>query len=151
MSNVRRAVPSDLPEMLELANEFFDASAYTEKLRDYMYFVELGKQFILDSSKVAFVWEKDDALVGMIIGSLVQSPYNPATTVAIENMWWVKEEHRNSVNSMKLLKRFEEWGKAMGADIVTMVSLEKLNPEKIDKIYTRYGYSKVESTYMKEI
>lgn len=88
---------------------------------------------------------------GAILGVVAPHPFNPANVlIATELFWWVEPKYRASKFSLNLVKQFEEAAKAKGANLVMMMAIEHSNDMAI-RLYPKLGYSKLETTFLKEI
>lgn len=88
---------------------------------------------------------------GVIIGMVYPCYWNPDVLMAQEFGWWVEPEYRNTSLGIKLLNKFEDTAKEMGAKHISMIALESSSPDKVGSIYTKKGYTLLEHTYMKEL
>lgn len=97
------------------------------------------------------VAEFDGVVQGFCIG--VRSPMmmNHAVTVGAEMAWWVEPEYRGTSAGLGLLKAIEERARDEGVELWSMVLLDSVEPEKIDKIYRRMGYKPAEKVYLKRL
>ncbi len=66
---------------------------------------------------------------------------------ASETVWFIAESARGR-NALKMLDAYEAWAKDQGCAVVCMASLA-IND--VSRIYTRRGYSPVETHFMKAI
>ena len=75
--------------------------------------------------------------------------YMSQTVLATELAWFVSKDYRGKKGSILLLKSFENWAKTQGANYVVMGDIDGI--ASLEKLYTRMGFSKSETTYMKEV
>jgi len=80
---------------------------------------------------------------GFICGTLTAPWWNPQVVIAEELCWWAERD------GMALLKHFETWAEGMGAHKVVMAHLPK--NERLDPIYRRRGYERVDSKYVRAL
>jgi GNAT superfamily N-acetyltransferase len=95
-----------------------------------------------------FVIDVDGEIQGALIG-LLSEFYMSHTVQATEVAWFVSKEFRGKVSSIKLVKHFEKWAKVNGASYVGMGDIESIS--SLGSLYTRMGYNKAETIYLKEI
>ena len=67
--------------------------------------------------------------------------------MAQEMAWWVSEECRDGLTSIKLLKSFEGWAKNKGAHIIVMGSLDILSGDRVNRFYEKKGMFPAERLY----
>ncbi len=68
----------------------------------------------------------------------------------VEMFWWVNKEHRG-FSALKLLGMFEDWGRDQGADSVLMTLMESSEPEKVEALYLKNGYTPFERHFRKSL
>jgi GNAT superfamily N-acetyltransferase len=88
--------------------------------------------------------ERNGVVVGMI-GYIVFPHFISGEIVAGEVFWWVEPEHRGE--GPKLLREAEKRVAAAGAKRMQMIAPN----ERVGKLYERFGYSFVESTYQRTL
>jgi hypothetical protein len=141
---IRTAEINDLPNLLRMSESFFNVSGYAElttfNVADseelLIRLIELGT--ILTDGK--------NAMLGFIIFPLFM---NKQTIMSQELFWWVDKEIRGTTAGIKLLKMAEKISKESGATVMNMLSLEDLNGEKVNKMYSKLGYKRKEQSYMR--
>ncbi len=147
MTKIREASEEDIFDILILAREFSRESPVTHKWDK-----EKTEHFILaalqNTNTTIFVLEEDNEIVGAIVG-LLNEMYMSQTLVATELAWFVSKEYRGKKGSLMLMTTFENWAKENGADYTCMGDIHGITT--LEKLYTKKGYSKCETTYMKEV
>ena len=147
MTKIREASEEDIFDILILAREFSRESPVTHKWDK-----EKTEHFILsaitNTNTTIFVLEEGSEIVGAIIG-LLNEMYMSQTLVATELAWFVSKEYRGKKGSLMLMTTFENWAKENGADYTCMGDIHGITT--LEKLYTKKGYSKCETTYMKEV
>jgi hypothetical protein len=141
---IRTAEINDLPNLLRMSESFFNVSGYAElttfNVADseelLIRLIELGT--ILTDGK--------NAMLGFVIFPLFM---NKQTIMSQELFWWVDKEIRGTTAGIKLLKMAEKISKESGATVMNMLSLEDLNGEKVNKMYSKLGYKRKEQFYMR--
>lgn len=146
-TTIRQATEEDVFDILVLAREFSREAPITHKWDR-----EKTQNFIESSITspfcCLFVLEDRGEIVGAIVG-LINEMYMSQTTLATELAWFVSKDYRGHKGSILLMKTFEKWAKEKGADYVVMCDISNINV--LEKLYTKFGYSKSETTYMKEL
>jgi len=130
-----------------LVREFHDlAQTKTEfspkRFWDTIYNMELRDALFFRAMVV------DRQVVGVLIGTIAPQMMTE-TTVAQEVMWFVREDHRGSADSVRLLRDFEDWAKKRGADGIIMASFAAVGDEKLNEFYARRGYDRLETHFLK--
>lgn len=100
----------------------------------------------------AKVWGLFDTRTGEgkgALGCLLYNDLNDDELVASEAFWFVREQDRKL--GMRLFRVWENWLPVSGAKRATMVYLFKFAPERMAKIYAKYGYVPTEVHSIKEI
>ncbi len=147
MTRIREASEDDIFDILILAREFSRESPVTHKWDK-----EKTEHFILsaitNTNTTIFVLEEGGEIVGAIIG-LLNEMYMSQTLVATELAWFVSKEYRGKKGSLMLMTTFENWAKENGANYTCMGDIHGITT--LEKLYTKKGYSKCETTYMKEV
>lgn len=144
---IRLATEEDIFDILVLAREFSKEAPVTHKWDR-----EKTETFIrssIDSPlSTLFVLEDSGEIVGALVG-LIHQMYMSQTTLATELGWFVSRDYRGRKGSLMLMKSFEKWAKDQGADYVVMGDISKINV--LEKLYTKFGYKRSETVYMKEL
>jgi len=147
LTRIREASEEDIFDILILAKEFSKESPITHKWNK-----EKTEHFLLsaltNTNTIIFVLEEDDEIVGAIIG-LLNEMYMSQTLVATELAWFVTKAYRGKKGSLMLMTTFENWAKENGANYTCMGDIHGITT--LEKLYTKKGYSKCETTYMKEV
>ena len=148
---IREAQYSDIPVLVEMSISFLKEagqlelfSPTEETLTDWVSIL------IQDPAKVCLVYVQDGKILGSIAGGTTPHFLNPGITVATEFAWWVLPEYRGKVGK-PLLKAFEIWAKANNVDILSMGSLENINPKVMDRVYRKEGFILSEHNYYKRL
>ena len=85
-------------------------------------------------------------------GALVFPHYwNEKEIVAQELFWWVDENARKSSAAIRLLSEMESEAREKGAKSLIMITLDKLTPEVLERLYIRRGYRPQERAFIKEL
>ena len=97
---------------------------------------------------VLFVLEVDGEIVGSILGFVIEV-YMSHKVQSTELAWFITKEYRGKPSSIRLVKAFEKWSIDKGANQIGMGDIEGIS--NLEHLYTRMGYKKAESVYIKEI
>ena len=146
---IRQANKFDLPEIIRMLLEFRNCTP-VDKMRDCDNTEYASKIFrhILLGAGVALVAEKQEQIIGMILGVINPNVWDPDTKVLQELAYWVDIEHRNSSAGYRLLAEYnktaEQLIKDNKIDLYTMTKMQT-SPD-ID--FSRFGYRKSEEIWV---
>lgn len=146
---IRPAMSSDIPAMLEMGRKFFDASGYSD-ITEYHEesFRDVLERLITSADSLALVADEGGP-VGMAAALLYFHFFNTNHKTSQELFWYVDEKHRGIGTA--LLDALIAGVKAKGAQSVSMIALESLDPEKVSGIYARRGFRPSERTYVRSL
>jgi L-amino acid N-acyltransferase YncA len=145
---IYHATKADIPEMLEVAKLFYEASGYGEVVEYDPGSLEatLGA-LVPHEDAIILVIKKDGKVVGGAGAMVFPFYFNFYHKTGTELFYWINEEDRGV--GLYLLKALEHYAKEKGARSFSMISLEKLNPEGVGTLYNRLGYKLREHSYVK--
>jgi len=144
----RLVTDKDIPTVVEMAREFYTSTIYDIPFDDVSVYhnIQLSMEYDL-----CFIAEKNGEPAGFILG--VVSPFlvNRDHFVCAELAWWVLEPFRNTSAAIKLLKSLEKGAKEAGCTTLSMMSLQNMDADKVDLIYTKLGYEMAERTHVRKL
>jgi GNAT superfamily N-acetyltransferase len=148
MLQIREARLEDLPRMEDCAREFYAQSRFLKGFNPEL-FRNTWTQLLANGTGVIFllVDEEIGEIRGALGGVAYPDPYSGAL-IATEFFWFVSEGRRG--HGLRLLKAFEAWAREKGCSQIRMVHLMDLMPDKLDRVYRRFGYEPAEVHYSKE-
>lgn len=148
---IRAAELPDIPAMLEMVQAFHAMNGYGAVFGqiDEDDVTVVLTNAINGNETCAFVIDADKKLEGLIVAVAIPVYFNSKVKMVAELIWWVNPEYRNKKHSISLLRRMEDWAASIGANLVSMICLENVEPEKVGNIYERMGYSLSEHSYIK--
>lgn len=147
VSKIRPATPDDVFDILILAKEFSKEAPQSHKWSKAKTEAFLFSALQSDTMTI-LVLEVNGDIVGAIV-AVVTEMYMSHTTIASELAWFVSKEYRGKPSSLKLVFAYEDWAKSKHAQVIGMGDIEGI--ANLEKLYTRMGYKKSESVYMKEL
>lgn len=149
--HVRLAKKEDLPVLLRMAKNFFQASPYRGMKFDREKTKKMFEGVIEGSlhDAVVLVSIHLEKVTGMIIG-MANQPAFSSNKIATELAWWVEPDARGSRGSLLLYAAYEDWAKRIGCSHVHGAYLPGVSPD-LDGFYKKRGYFQVESSYIKTL
>lgn len=97
-----------------------------------------------------WVMRKDENIVGTL-GAIATDYFFSPQVAAIEAFWFVEQEHRGSLEAVRLLEYFERWADLIKSAAVHLAYMEGIHPEKMQNFLERRGYEKLETVYRKKL
>jgi GNAT superfamily N-acetyltransferase len=144
---IRKALVEDLPRIHACASEFYAASKFLRRF-NLERFVSAWTDFLETGVGTVFVAEDGGEVTGCIGGVVYPDLYS-GTLVATEFFWYVRERHRGA--GVRLYHAFEDWARERRCSEIRMVHLTDSMPERLAKVYRRFGYEASEVHYVKEL
>lgn len=114
------------------------------------FFVGMWEQILRDAKGAMWVSIQGDAVVGGI-GGVVTPDLFTGDVMVIEAFWFMHPMCRGTLDSVKLLTSFEEWGALIGAKRVVMVHLDTSEETAAEGIYRRRGYMPLETSHYRAL
>lgn len=150
--HLRSATLADTKRVIELAKEFYDASPYAGKVSwDYNKVKRTVKALIEcddELGTVLLALDKDGTPQGVLLGVAVEPPFS-SQRVAAELMWWVTPSQRASRMALELIAGYERWCDTYKYPLRTMMLIEALNGDLVEKLYLKKNYKLLEKAYIK--
>lgn len=143
---IREATTDDIFDLLVLARAFSKEAPAMHKW-DKEKTEQMLKSCIAADNCTILVIDKDDEVVGGLVG-MVTPLFMSNTVVASELAWFVDKDNRGR-EALKLVRAFEDWAEANGAEWITMADIEGI--ANLGKLYGRLGYEVTETAYSKRI
>jgi len=148
---VRRGSAEDLPDLLDMSEEFYNQSSYQKIIPFNRDHISIVLRNLLGDSGVVQVAELDGRLVGMIVGVRSPFPMNAEHTMVSELGFYAKPEARGTGVGKQLVRKFEQVSKQIGAKLVVLSSLSTVDNRAANSLYLRCGYAPNETSFLKEI
>lgn len=143
---VSLATINDLDRLMVLAKEFQDEAPSQHAWDENKARATVAASFD-DDNQVIITFKVDGNIVGMLYG-VVTEPFLSYKKVATELAWFVSKEYRGK-GATVMVDVFEQWAAFKGADTVIMADIEGVTP--LEPLYKKLGYSKLETSYSKEV
>jgi GNAT superfamily N-acetyltransferase len=144
---VRAATPADLPAIMDLGRLFFIEGKLPGRLIPEVAADNWAK-LIASGAGMIFVLCPDTKVEGAL-GAIAYHDLNDGAVVAAEMFWYVHPDYRG--NGLRLVSAFEQWATEQGAERILIAHMRALMPERLKALYSRRGYSEVETFYFKNL
>lgn len=141
---IRNATMEDLPQILLLGEEFYNSTIHAELSKYCPETTEKTLIHLIEQDAGILVVLDDGEVRGMA-GALLYPAYMTGELTGQELFWWCSKKGKG----LRLLDEIEKQAKEKGAKTFTMLSMDNLTPERLDKIYLGKGYNRSEHTYVK--
>ncbi len=144
---IRHATEDDLPEILEIVEEFYSLTPYSNLLKfsPLKALQTISNVLSLDMTEGIVLVLDNDGVKG-VIAAILNDTFCSDEKVATEIVWYVKPEHRNK-EALRLHQAFETWSNLVGSKITAMSDIK--GGSTLEKYYNRQGYVPIETTYVK--
>lgn len=153
MHNVRRITMSDLDERSfvedfeKIAVAFFDESRQQGTLH-FNSFLGSWRGLMNTGTAVMFGMFADERMVGTI-GAIIAPNLFTSGVIASELFWYVLPEHR--AHGLRLLFDLIAWADDLGVDSLLMGHLHIAVSERLEAVYGRLGFTKLETLYVRNL
>jgi GNAT superfamily N-acetyltransferase len=145
------ATPDDLPLIARLGRLFAAEAGLAEQGIHYAeeaVETRLG-QLLASGTTEIFLAVNHGGIQGMLGMALTPCLFSH-DRIATELFWWVRPQSPKATG-MRLYLAAEAWAKACGATLVSMVALQRVNPEYMHNLYQKMGFSLNERVYLKRL
>jgi predicted N-acetyltransferase YhbS len=152
MSPIRAARTDDIPAIMRMGRQFFDAAGWPEVTTWDEASVSATLTGLIGGAipGALLVAERERDLVGMVAFMAFPFYFNHAATVAQEIFWWVEPGQRFGVGAA-LLDAFEAEGAKRGATVFIVSAVARLRSDVLARFYARRGYHAAENTFIRKI
>lgn len=140
------ATLDDLDRLMVLAKEFQEEAPSQHEWDEDKSRAVVAASFD-DDNQVIITFKVNGEIVGMLYG-VVTEPFLSYKKVATELAWFVSKDYRGK-GALAMVNIFEQWALFKGATAVVMADIEGVTP--LGKAYEKLGYSKLETSYSKDI
>ncbi len=151
MVHVRRAELKDVTALVYLGVTFHAAAKLEDSHPfDPAFLATTLRRLIRAPNACILVACEGDTIVGTA-GFVTLRNFFSKVVMANEQFWWVSPEYRGHKAGQTLLLALEEAAREMGCDILNMVALEILSPDRVGAFYKSNGYALQEHIYSKRL
>tara|TARA_R100000700_G_scaffold4807_2_gene8221 strand:+ start:170 stop:625 length:456 start_codon:yes stop_codon:yes gene_type:complete len=142
----RKGVIEDTEQILVLGRQMHKESAFADLDWSDIKAANLFKTCVSNPNYCCFVVEKNGFLVGMIAGK-VSEYFFGHDKILSDFVWFVDQENRGTMASIRLLKMFIGFGKKWHvAEVCIGVSTQVLL-DRTDKLLKKFDFENVGGTY----
>ena len=106
---------------------------------------------ITSNLKNSFVAEVDGKIVGFFVAAIIPYMWNHDVKVGIELVYFVQESSRRLGIGLELLKAMQDHMRASGAKFFIAGVAEGNESHRANQLYTAKGFSKMQTSYLKEL
>jgi GNAT superfamily N-acetyltransferase len=110
----------------------------------------LAHMCFTDPNYVCLVAERDDEIVGLMVGISGQN-FFAETRYAADLALYVAPKHRGSTAAIRLVIEFTKWAQSLGCNELRCGVTTGINDEVAIKLYKRFGFEYGGSLYVKQI
>ena len=145
---IRQATKYDIDIIIEMLKHFRDADIFgiVKENNNKEYIVAVLSE-ILSGKGAIFIAEKDQP-IGMLIGLILPSFWNPQILELHELAFWIEPEHRGGTHGFRLLKAYIDYanelkknGRINNFYVTKMV-------DSPDIKYQKFGFKKLEENWI---
>ena len=142
MYRVEQARISDIPELLEIAVQFWNESPSYQQRPINLNKVKTQLQTLIlypSQGCVLIVLDDEDNILGGFMGGL-QEEWQSDSLMAFDYCLFVKPEYRGGRAAYLLIKSFIEWAKEAGATWIQCGTATQINTDKTISFYKKFGF-----------
>jgi GNAT superfamily N-acetyltransferase len=141
------AAQIELPEFENLGDEFFKEAGFSHRFDPATFRANWSK--LINNGIGHILGKFSGQTLVAVLGFVLAPDLNDGKLTAYETFWFSDHAHRGE--GFGLLRAYEKRAAELGAGRVCMVHLHNLTPERLQEIYERRGFRKIEVHYMKEL
>lgn len=146
---IRHANKFDFPQIAEMLRRFrMHGPTNISNSFDNETHVATVYAHIMAGRGLALVAEKDNKLVGMLIGMIDSIIWDPDTRILREIVYWVDEEYRGSTAGYRLLSQYvKEADEMVDNGRITAYTMVKMTNSP-DLKFEKFGFTKTEEVWV---
>jgi GNAT superfamily N-acetyltransferase len=142
---IRPATHSDLAPMFELYKEMVKETPFCEP--NWKVFEHTWKTMFPEDMRTIYISEDEKHTIDGFVAGFLFYHINQGTPMAMESLWYVVPEKRETGIGRELLNNFESWAKSKGAKYTVIAKPFR----KIKLNGKMRGYNSIETMFVKEI
>lgn len=114
-----------------------------------------ARRFLKDAisnsaTSCALVAQQDDEVIGMLVGSLEEYLFC-YSKAAVDHVLYVDSAHRRSGAGAMLIRAFQSWARAQGAQELCLGVSAEIAKACPDRLYVQHGFRRVGAIYKQRI
>ena len=146
---IREAKQEDIPRIVEIGREFLLSGPYKEIIEDNPEAAsQLAERLMSLPESARVLVSYDEGKVTGVLAFIVYPHFYSGVTTGQEICWIVDPAHRQSLDSICLLRAAQRMAREMGAKYMQFSAPEGTN---VGKLYELSGYSVIETGYQKRL
>jgi hypothetical protein len=135
---IRPATADDIPALLEMGERFSEKARLIESVGYVADDMRQAFEALIAGGHPVFIGEQ-----GAIGGTSNPHPFNRAHIMGQEMFWW--SEGREGI---ALFRAFDAWC-SENCHSLRMITLDAVHPERMGRLYERFGMKLLEHSYVK--
>ena len=142
MYRIEHAQISDIPELLEIAVQFWNESPTYQQRPINLEKVKTQLQTLIlfpTQGCVLICLDEDNNILGGFMGGL-QEEWQSDSLMAFDYCLFVSSNNRGSKAAYLLVKAFTEWAKEQGATWIQCGTATRINTERTISFYKKFGF-----------
>lgn len=152
---IRGAKHSDIDTLVAYGEKFYQ---WTRHIRDGIPYnpdaVADLCGWLIDNWEHGFILvlaDTDDTVKGFILVTVSPFIFSPDVKVAGELAFYVDEDLRRSGLGRELMEYAESVAKVRGIRYMSLIAMETCMPDQVAAMYVDMGYTRTETTFVKEL
>lgn len=145
---IRLAKAGEVKILVDMGLEFVRSTEYASLIEPNAVAVASTMNNLIaaqGNNSILLVAEVDGKIVAMLGLVAYTHPFSGLKTVA-EMFWWVCKGYRGRLG-LQLMNEGEKWARHQNAKVLQMIAPN----DRVEKIYRRHGYTRVEVNYQKRL
>lgn len=143
MYKVEKAKILDIPELLEIAVQFWNESeTYSQRPMD-LDTVKTHLQYLIcypSNGCVLVCKDESGSILGGFVGGITKEWFSATSLMAFDYCIFVSSNNRGSKSAYLLVKAFIEWARGQGATVIQCGTATKIDTEKTINFYKKMGF-----------
>lgn len=145
---IRPPKPQDLTACVDLAIEYFEPFLKQHGVPVIREDVERIAKRSIKLGQMLII-ENDNEVQGIAAWEIISHPANSSVKIFYETIWCVKSKIKT--DALVMLRGMESKARQLKADIMVMANLATESEEGLRKIFTKMGFTFMETHYAKEL
>lgn len=149
MQRLKLATKEDLPILVGFALDFQQESIYRDCGFDLEKVEKSFQAALANPDYLVLLAVEKDRPVGMLVATVTELMFS-GTKISFEIAWWLDPLYRKGRHALEMIEAYEYWAKEIKkVDKIQMVCLEDELADRIESLYKRRGYQRMERAFIK--